>query len=423
MLKLGIDIGTTKSAAVICADGKLLAHAACPNQAGYGTQSTAKLLSATCDAICQLPSELRQQVDAIGITGQMHGVVAWDDKRCSDLENWQSELALKGGHLQRIQQIQGCQGLASGFGFATLSLSDWRQDYRHAATIMDYFAALLAAQDHPVTEATNAASWGLWQRERQDWNREAIRLLGIPEAILPAIVPAGTIIGKLCADWAAKLGLTAGIPVYVPIGDNPAAIIGSAGAPESDIFLTVGTGAQIAFVPTNEELQYCQQMELRPFPGGRNLAISASLCGGKSIELLAKFVQDILGNFNLEVPLDEIYARISRESASAEGLEVGTSFLGERHAPSLRGSIQQIDMENLRFAPLCRAWYEGILDSLFIPPETLARRQRIVVNGNAIRKSPLFMQVIREKFHGLEIVMPELREEAACGAAFITGAP
>ncbi len=417
MLRLGIDIGTTKSAAVICDSGKLLVHASCANNAGYGTQSTAKLLEATINAVCTLPENLRKQISSIGITGQMHGAVAWSRNECSDLENWQSELVIKNGALEKMKALPGCKNLASGFGFATLAVPEWRKDYSHAATIMDYFASLLADLENPVTEASNAASWGLWQNDVQDWNRTAVRALGIPEEILPGIVPAGTVIGKLCRKWADSLGLPSGIPVYVPIGDNPAAVIGSAGDIDTDIYLTVGTGAQMAFVPYENELKYCDGMEHRPFPGNRNLAVSATLCGGKSLELLAGFFQDILRKFDVDISMKKIYDKISEETASAGGLEVTTSFLGERHDPSRRGSIENINMENLRFSPLCRAWCEGILDGLFIPPEILKKRKRIVVNGNAIRRTPLFLQVICERFAGMEIVMPELCEEAACGAA------
>ncbi len=420
MLTLGIDLGTTKTAAVIwdasagCLSCRTLAH-----EAGAGCQSVDRILASAEAAIRSLPEAERRQVGMIGITGQMHGVVAWDRTHCSELENWQSTLAVETGTLERIRQIPGAEGLCAGYGFATLAVPGWRRDYRYAATLMDYFAWLLTGGGEPVTEASNAASWGLWNFEHGDWDREAIGKLGIPEGMLPRIVPAGYKVGTLCREWAERLGLPEQVIIKVPIGDNPAAIIGSGGDLENDVFLTIGTGAQIAFLPRKSEIPRCGGLDLRPFPGGRILAISAVLSGGKSIELLANFVGEILEAFSFAVPKEEIYRRIAECSAESGGLQVAPHFAGERGDPSLRGSISGIDMGNWHFAALCRAWHEGVLESLLkpIPREILQCRQRLILNGNAIRKSPVFQQILKEKLPELQIVLPEQCEEAACGVS------
>ena len=61
----------------------------------------------------------------------------------------------------------------------------------------------------------------------------------------------------------------------------------------------------------------------------------------------------------------------------------------------------------------------GLLDSLLgaLPPEIARARRRIVVNGNAVRKSPLMLRLLRERMPEHEILLPDTREEAACGAA------
>ena len=417
---LGIDLGTTKSAAVLYTPGAAPVSCSRENQAGYGTQSVEKILNSAIAAVRGLPEDLRKKVTEIGVTGQMHGVLAWSGTEHSGLENWQSPLAQTSGTLKRITRIPGCENLASGFGFATLAVSGWRRQYRHAATIMDYFAALLTRRKTPATDPTNAASWGLWNIRRGDWNRNAIRALEIPEEILPQIVPSGSCLGPLCREWSERLGIPADIPVRVPLGDNPAALLGSGGVPETDLFLTVGTGAQLAFIPNGKEAESCGALELRPFPGGRLLAVSASLCGGKAMEVLADFIGDVLNSFSVSVPRGEIYRKLSEEVPEGiSPLTVSTHFTGERNNPALRGGIAGIGMDNLRFHPLCRAWCEGILNALLngFPQTVLTERRRLVVNGNAIRKSPLFRQVIRERFPDLENILPENCEEAACGAA------
>lgn len=423
MIALGIDLGTTKCAAVLFdTDRRLcLASQSQVHHAGSGNQSIAAILEAAIAAIRRLPEPERRRAEIIGLTGQMHGVLCWGGQLPPKFENWQSTLAASSGTLDRIRQLPGCRDLAAGYGFATLAVPGWSDGYRHAATLPDYFAALLADAAVPVTEATNAASWGLWQLDRRDWDRAALSRLGIRPELLPVIVPSGFRPGNLCRTWAARLGLPAGIPVKVPIGDNPAALLGSGGNWQTDAYLTIGTGAQLALIPQPEELEQCSTLELRPFPHERLLAVAAPLCGGKAIEVLAAFVRELLAAFAVTVPDGVIYETISaRVPAGPEPpLQVCTILLGERRQPERRGSISNLGPDNFHFRTLCRAWGNGLLDSLLenIPEPLLRRRRRLLVNGNAVRRSPLLQELIRERLHYLEIILPDTSEEAACGAA------
>ena len=81
---LGLDIGTSSvKAALLDAGGRTAAEAsaACPVDAprpGWAEAPTEKWWQAIVDATHRLPVSLRAQVQGIGLSGQMHGVVLAD---------------------------------------------------------------------------------------------------------------------------------------------------------------------------------------------------------------------------------------------------------------------------------------------------------------------------------------------------------
>ena len=87
-LYLGIDVGTTKIAAVV-ADGEGGVRAAAsrvheaglPSADGRAEQEAGVLLDTTWAVVRELPEALRQRVGGVGVTGQMHGVVLVDAGR------------------------------------------------------------------------------------------------------------------------------------------------------------------------------------------------------------------------------------------------------------------------------------------------------------------------------------------------------
>ena len=83
---LGVDVGTSKIAAVI-ADRQGIVHALvsadhraqAPSRAGRAEQDAERLRASVLRTVQGLPSELRRRVQAVGVTGQMHGVMTLDE--------------------------------------------------------------------------------------------------------------------------------------------------------------------------------------------------------------------------------------------------------------------------------------------------------------------------------------------------------
>jgi len=441
-MHLGIDIGTTKAAAVIvAADGRVRAAAArehgagVPRADGRCEQDPAALLGAMRRAVRSLPAGLRARVRTIGVTGQMHGVVVLDaaGRALTPLVNWQDQRCLEpAAFLPRLSARTG-HALRTGYGCATLAwLAADRSLPRNAAsaaTIQDLAVAVLCGAARPVTDPTDAASFGLFDAKRLRWDRAAVKAARIPSGLLPEVVPCGTVAGGVCAAEAAALGIPEDIAVAAAIGDNQASLLATLGDPATDLGLTLGTGAQVSAVmaagPARRAAAGCVTCECRPFPGGRTAVVAASLCGGAAWAWLADAALAWMRDLGVKAPSrDRVFAMLNDLGvASRDEIEVHPHFLGERHDPALTGRMLGLTMDNLRLGAVARGLARGIVRNLhgMLPAAALRGRRRVVGSGNALRRVPLLQAMVREEF-GLPLVLSPGREEAATGAARLAAA-
>ena len=111
MLTLGIDLGTTKVAAVLydtenpeagCAVSAEH-HAASSGAPGCAEQNAEIMYEAVLRLLAELPSQKLTQVKAIGLTGQMHSVVLWNNSEVSPIVTWQDKRASAAGHLEEFR--------------------------------------------------------------------------------------------------------------------------------------------------------------------------------------------------------------------------------------------------------------------------------------------------------------------------------
>lgn len=433
---LGIDIGTTKVAAVIADEAGTLAciassdhHAGISAPAGRAEQDPEALIEAAWRAVRELPAESRGQVSAVGLTGQMHGVLLLDStgRSVSPLVTWQDQRCQENGFLSELVGRTG-RPLCTGFGCATLAWSAARRSLAagaaSACTIHDYAVARLCGQARPLTDPTDAASWGLFDLRTLAWDQAAIKAAGIAPGLLPEVRPSSSLAGAVCDRMAQELGLAPGIPVAVALGDNQASLLATLRDPLREIAITIGTGAQVsAILPPGEAIEDpCagRPYEYRPYPGGRYLVTAAALSGGSAWVWLARTVASWMNDLGLPAMTeDALYARLNTLGlAAVDGPLVSPHFLGERHAPSLRGSIAQLGPDALLLGQIARGLARGMVTNLrdMLCPRALENRSRVIGSGNALRRNPLLQRMVKEVFR-LPLVMPDVHEEAALGAA------
>ena len=434
MKTLGIDLGTTKVAVVVYDDRRGLEkavnsahHAAVPHDdPNVFEQDPASIMKCVTDLISQISPEQRSAISAVGITGQMHSLLIKKNGQVSNLITWQDhrcgEKAITG--FNRISGLKLREGFG-GVSLARMAAAGTLDPESRASTLGDYLAAEIAGNDAFITSPTLAASWGIYDQERRGWNFTALEALGIPAGILPEIRPDGAVIGHVSAEFSKKSGLPVTARVVNAIGDNQASILGTGTDFDHEIYLTLGTGAQLSIVCREKPEELSEKVELRPFPGGRQLMVSAPLCGGSAFAVLADAVnrfraalgEGVLDRGKLLEKLDALGMEYLQEHGEPSVI-VHPHFLGERYAPGLRGSVQGLTLESIQPGLLTAAFAFGIVRNLKtdFPAEALSSRNAVVGSGNAVRLNRSIQFAI-EKVFSLPLRLSDGCEEAAVGAA------
>ncbi len=441
-LILGLDMGTSKIC-VLAVDGdsgQPVASVSAANRAeipglptGWKEQSPEIIFQTVGECLQQLlthPSVRASEIVGIGLTGQMHGVLAvnrqlepvtplitWQDRRVetADLESFRETLG------EKAFARHGCE-LNAGYGGATLK---WLQEQGKwptgacALSLADYGVARLTGGR--FSEPTHAASWGLFDLQKGDWDFEALDALGLSPEWLPPLVPSAQPVGALLPSVAKSWGLPDRVAVCSPVGDNQASVIAAAGLSLDAIVVNLGTGGQIS-VP-NRLCVSVPGLETRPMPFGGWLTVGASLCGGWAYAYLCDFFRSVVlemtGN---PLALDQAFERLNALALSAPagcgGVRADTRFSGTRSQPSLRGKMENLDSTNLTPSNLARAVLEGMVRELADLGRLAGweKASRVVASGNAVRKNSLLPILIEEAFH-LPCQMTEHSEEAALGVA------
>lgn len=424
---IGVDIGTTTVSFVVLDtdSGELLECVNLPNTAAYPgkcdherIQDPEKIVSLIRRGIARL-SEKHAPIDAIGIDGQMHGMlyVNAQGQAVSPLYTWQDghgELDAGGEtYAQQLSRMTGYR-MATGYGltthFALSRLGRVPDGAAKLCTIADYAAMALTGRSEPVCHASNAASMGLFDAARGAWDREAMDRAGISIEILPEVITDFRIVGRNAQ----------GLPVACAIGDNQASFIGSVSEPECSVLVNVGTGAQVSMAGRVRSAP--AQCEMRPLEGSDMLLVGSSLCGGRAYALLHRFLLGCVRMAGGEA--DSLYAQMNDAAMSVideAQLRVNTRFCGSRRNPQERASIENISDTNFDAAHLTAGFLWGMADELRAFYEEMteagARPARVMIgSGNGVRRNPALRHALRSRF-GMEIRMPVHHEEAAYGAA------
>ncbi len=439
---LGLDMGTSKICALAldAGSGEPVAVVSAANRAdvgelplGWREQNPDSIFQTVCECLQGLladPSVRGAKIVGVAVTGQMHGVLLVNRQMepLTSLITWQDQ-RVAGPVLDSAREALGPQAFArhgchlhTGYGAATLKwlLAQGRfPEGACALSLADYLVARLTGVRS--TEPTHAASWGILDLQRADWDTEALASLGIPPEILPPVVPSAQPVGILLPDVAKALGLPEGVMVCAPVGDNQASVIAAAGLELDALVINLGTGGQIS-VPSRECV-CAPGLETRPMPFGTWLTVGASLCGGWAYAYLCDFFQAVAQEITGQaVSREQAFARLNALAATApagcEGLRADTRFSGTRNEPSLRGSFQNLDSTNFTPVNLARAVLEGMVRELADLGRLagLGNASRVVASGNAVRKNPILKAILEETFQ-MPCSLAQYSEEAALGAA------
>src|SRR5216683_6153406 len=261
MAILGIDLGTS-SVKVIVLDtqGRTLSvskvnYRVMAPQPGWSESDPnewwSAMVSAVQSAMAQVP---RAEITAIGLSGQMHGVVLTDEEglpvRAAML--WADTRAQAELEQYRMLPASLLECLANPLvpGMAGPLLC-WLADHeapsyqaaRWALQPKDWLRLCLT--DSVATDPSDASATLLFDLLADRWADDVIVALDLKRDLFPPIYPSGTPAGTLSARAAEALGLSPGLPVATGAADTAAAVLGTGLLAPGPIQLTLGTGAQL----------------------------------------------------------------------------------------------------------------------------------------------------------------------------------
>ena len=403
MKAIGIDIGTTSVCGVVIdVESGCVIESCTKNSNAFlkgcaeweKIQSVEKIMAVATEI---LDGFLDDDVEVIGVTGQMHGIVYTDKagNAVSPLYIWQDERGnLPYKDTTYAKYLNSFSGYGNVTDFYNRENGIRPQTAISYSTIHDYFVMKLCGLTRPLMHSSDAASFGCYDLTENKFNYDCNV--------------------DITADYCIA-GEYKGIPVSVAIGDNQASVFSTL-ADNGNILLNIGTGSQVSVISDTPVV--ADNIETRPYFEGKYLVVGSALCGGRAYSLLKNFYSEILG-YVKDIDDETVYGIMNKMLAKADKakLTVDTRFAGTRSKPALCGSVSGINTENFNPSQLTLGVLEGMATELFgMYKQMNVDRCGIVGSGNGIRKNPALVKAFEEMFKA-EMKVPKHLEEASFGAA------
>jgi xylulokinase len=421
---VGIDVGTSSvKALAIDPDGTVVgrSEAAVPlstPRPGWSEQDPEDWWRATEHVLAQLESEVGPPA-GIGLSGQMHGLVAldaqervlrpailWNDQRtgaeCDEIERRLG--------LDRLIALTGNRALA---GFTAPKLL-WMR--RHEPDLYGRIARIALPKDYVrlrlcgehATDVSDASGTLLLDVAARAWSQEVLDALELDRAWLPGVF-----------ESPERTGTVKDVPVAAGGGDQAAGAVGVGVDGPGPVSVSLGTSGVVfaalesyAADPQARVHAFCHAV-----PGAWH-AMGVMLSAAGSLRWLRDTVAP-------GVPYELLTAAAEEWAAGVEGLLFAPYLAGERtpHAdPDARGAFTGLSVRHDRGA-LVRAVLEGVAyalrDSLDLVRELGGDPAVGRVSGGGAR-SELWLKIVASVLE-LPLERVAVDEGAAFGAALLGG--
>jgi xylulokinase len=422
---VGIDVGTSSvKALAIDPDGTVVARSEAEvplstPRPGWSEQNPDDWWRATEHVLSELES-LAGPPDGIGLSGQMHGLVALDDAnqplRPAILWNDQrtaaecAEIEERIG-LDRLIELTGNRALP---GFTAPKLL-WMR--RQEPELYDRIARIALPKDYVrlrlcgehATDVSDASGMLLLDVAARRWSEEVLDALELDRTWLPLVLESPIVSGTT----------PRGVPVAAGGGDQASGAVGVGVAGPGPLSVVLGTSgvvfaalAAFAADPQARVHAFCHAV-----PGAWH-AMGVMLSAAGSLRWLRDTVAP-------GVPYDLLTAAAAEWAPGVEGLLFAPYLAGERTPhpdPDARGAFTGLSVRHDRGA-LVRAVLEGVAyglrDSLDLVRELGGVPSVGRVSGGGAR-SELWLQIVASVLE-LPLERVAVDEGAAFGAALLGG--
>jgi xylulokinase len=422
---VGLDVGTSAAKAVAVAlDGRVVARheigyrLAAPRP-GWAEQDPDDWWRAAQRALAAVSDAM--EVVGIGLSGQMHGLVALDGAdrviRPAILWNDQRTATECEQITERIgeRELIGLTGNRALTGFTAPKLLWMRthepDEYAQIAKVMlpkDYVRLRLCGEH--ATDVADASGTLLLDVAGRSWSDAVLEALDIERDWLPRLLESGEPSGTT----------RDGVVVAAGAGDQAAGALGAGVVRPGPLSIVLGTSGVVlaaldAFAADGEGRvhAFCHAAS------DAWLAMGVMLSAGGSLAWLKETIAP-------EVPFDELLAEAERWEPGAGGLTFLPYLAGERtpHAnPRARGALVGLSLQHDRGA-LVRAVLEGVAGGLRDCAEAVTAlddaHERVGRASGGGARSTLWLTIVASALE-LPIERLAIEEGAAFGAALLGG--
>ncbi len=254
-----------------------------------------------------------------------------------------------------------------------------------------------------VIDYSIASATGLLNIHKIKWEQESLKFAGITAAMLPALVPVDTKVGKLNKAYQASLGLSADTKILVGSSDGCMAVLGDGVNEEGIATITVEDSGAVRVV--SDKVMQDDKQRFFNYLLTENKYISGGPTnnGGVIFEWFTRQFGDFKNPFDLEHTMLELIQDASKVPAGSDGLIFLPYLLGER-APiwnaNARGVFFGLNIKHEK-AHFVRAAIEGIIYELYSIGKTLEEHRTInslSINGS-FGTLPFFTQMVADMYN------------------------
>jgi xylulokinase len=437
---LGIDVGTGGTRAVLIdRSGEVRASFASEHEAirsehiGWAEQNPEDWWRAAREAISGAMTAISLtggEIEAVGLTGQMHGCVMldangevlrpaliWCDQRTQPQCDWLTE---KIG-FERLIELT-CNPALPNF---TLTKLLWVRE--HQPEIFAKIAHVLCPKDYVRYKLTGEFAMDMQEASgtllldvtNRRWSEEVAGVAGIPMAWLPRLFEGPEICARISAAGAAATGLATGTPVAAGAGDQGAGAVGMGILSPGSVSATIGTSG-VVFAATDSPIKdrlgrlhtFCHAA-----PGRWHVM---GVTNGAGLSL--RYFRD---TFAAGRSYEELTTLAAVVPAGSDGLMWAPYLFGERTPhldPEARAAFVGITASHTE-GHFIRAVLEGVAFSL-MDTFTLLRELNVPVKairlGGGGARGPLWRQV-QADVYGQPVELLQAEEGGAFGAALLAG--
>jgi xylulokinase len=438
---LGLDLGTSSVKALLMQeDGTALGEGSAPYpvrapRPGWAESSPNDWWAAVLEAAEAAVGRSGAGVTALGLSGQMHGVVLADERGLplrpavlwADARSGAELSAYRGldGDLTRQLANPPAVGMA---GPSLLWLRDHEPDTytsaRWALQPKDWLRMRLTGD--VAAEPSDASATLLYDLPADDWSYAAVEGLGLRAELLAPLVPSAAVAGTLTAEAAGELGLQEGLPVAAGAADTAAAMLGAGLLRPGPVQLTVGTGGQVVTPRRNQDPDPHLRTQLYR---GAVPGLWYSMAAVQNAGLALEWVRKTLG-----ASWEEVYDEAFAVPVGSGGVSFLPYLSGERTPrfdPGARGAWTSLGLDHTR-GHLLRAALEGVTFALREGLEALedlgvsAPELRLAgggASGASGRSGDLWRQLLADVLGRPLWLLPDRISSVASarGAAFLAG--